>query len=84
MAARTRHGSKCELWWGPFYKPMLHRVARRGVAGFDAKFFVDRAEVAFDGAAADDQPLGDLRIAEVLHQQAQYLQLARGQWLVEL
>ena len=50
---------------------MFTRVAYGGMAGFDTQFPVNGAEVGFDRAAADDQAFGDLRVAQVLHQQAQ-------------
>ena len=58
---------------------VLNRVADGCVAGFDTEFPVNRTEVRFNGTAADDQALGDLGITEVLREQAQHGQLARGQ-----
>ena len=59
--------------------PLLPRHADGGVAGFDAELIVDRAQVGIHRAAADDKLLCDLRVAEVLREQAEHLDFARCQ-----
>ena len=58
---------------------LLPRHADGRIAGFDAELIVDRAEVSIHRAATDDQPLGDLGIAQFLGEQAEYLDFARRQ-----
>ena len=50
-----------------------------GVAGFDAELIVDRAQVSIHRTATDDEPLGNLGVAQVLGEKAEYLDFARRQ-----
>ena len=52
------------------HQSLLARRADGGVAGFDAELVVDRAQVRIHRAATDDQPLGDLGVAQFLGEQA--------------
>src|SRR5262245_26420217 len=58
---------------------LLSRHADGRVAGFDAELIVDRTEVSIHCAAADDEPRGDLRVAQFFGEQAEHLDFARRQ-----
>ena len=58
---------------------LLPRYADGRVARFDTQLVIDRAEVSIHRAAADDESLGDLRVAQVLREQVQHLEFARCQ-----
>ena len=58
---------------------LLPRHADGRIAGFDAELVVDRAEVRIHRAATDDEPLGDLGVAQFLGEQAEHLDFARRQ-----
>jgi hypothetical protein len=58
---------------------VLDGIAGGGAAGGDLDFAVDGGEVVVDGARADDELVGDLRIGQSLCQKAQHINLAGSQ-----
>ena len=58
---------------------VFHRVAGSGSVRGDLDVAVDGGQVIVDGARADDELLGDVRIGESLRQQSQHVDLAGGQ-----
>ena len=58
---------------------MLQRQRDRLGAAADAQFREDAADVEFDGRAADDQMLSDLRVVLPFDQQGQHFMFAFGQ-----
>ena len=56
---------------------LLPRHANRRIAGFDAQLIVDRAQVCIHSAATDDEPLGDLGVAQFFGEQMKHLDFAR-------
>jgi len=47
-------------------QPISSAATRMAYRGFDAELVVDRAQVRIHRAAADDEPLGDLWVAQVV------------------
>ncbi len=58
---------------------VLDGIAGGGAAGGDLDFAVDRGQVVVDGAGADDELVGDLRVSEALGEEAQDFDFAGGQ-----
>ena len=58
---------------------LIHCIAGGGAARGNLDFLVDRGEVVIDGARADYELLGDLRIGQSLRQQTQDLDFTGGQ-----
>jgi len=58
---------------------MINGEARRRGTRGDLQLAVDRAQVRVDGVRTEGQPVGHLCIGEPLGDQAQHLDLARGQ-----
>ena len=58
---------------------MFNGEAGGGGAVLDAELAIDRAEMRFDGVRRKEQALGHLGVGEALCDEAQHLDLARGE-----